>query len=147
MMDDYAAVGIIFRDTEGKPIKVFGQIICASTPIMAEYYAAILALHLAKKWIQRDIAIWFEVDSLQTATMLSSVMHYSSVPKGSWLVSMVHAFPDYRITHCYREANEAANWIAKFVSTQRVEFIWDWGMPFPIHFEKILLNDYVFKPP
>ncbi|KAG0466833.1 hypothetical protein HPP92_018413 [Vanilla planifolia] len=90
--DDSAAVGIIFRDEDGRPVKVIGNFIHVSNSFAAEYFAAIKALQIAHQWLQGKLAIWLESDSLQTVISLLHPHRPLKRPNGRGLAELMKTF-------------------------------------------------------
>ncbi|PKA46143.1 hypothetical protein AXF42_Ash015434 [Apostasia shenzhenica] len=137
-----AAIGALICNSEGQLLAAQGRSLSTQAVQPAELQAALLALELAKPWISKIQGIWLEGDSKLIIDQLQSALHWPESNSTDELrdpLNALFSFPYCKISHVYRQANEAAHYItsSSFVSN----ICWDNTMSLPTDFCAILLKN------
>ncbi|PKA49650.1 Putative ribonuclease H protein [Apostasia shenzhenica] len=139
-----AAAGAILRDCRGQLIQAFGCSLSTYAVDVAELYGAYLAIQLTKPWIGKLHGLWLEGDS-ETIILLNTALRHTDVQGSSStsaIIALLLSFPSIRISHVYRQANQAAHYITSASFTHNV--FWDRDISLPFDFSAILLQDCFF---
>ncbi|PKA58546.1 hypothetical protein AXF42_Ash008833 [Apostasia shenzhenica] len=101
---------------------------------------ALIAMTAARKWADTADEIWIEGDSAITIADLHRAARGHPPDKTTTQIAdLFCAFKAYRITHVYRVANRAADFVASFSCLDDTE--WRRGMSLPLDFCAILDED------
>ncbi|PKA50252.1 hypothetical protein AXF42_Ash017846 [Apostasia shenzhenica] len=120
-----------------KFLSVFGR---ANT---AEATGALIAMTAAQEWADTMDGIWIEGDSAITiADLHRTARGHPSDKTMAQIAEFFCAFKAYRISHVYRAANRAADFVASFSCFDDTE--WRRGMSLPLDFCAILNEDRTF---
>ncbi|XP_043717736.1 uncharacterized protein LOC122665651 [Telopea speciosissima] len=114
--------GGIFRNHFGTPIRCFASFQGVGTNFMAEMAASKVGIKEARELCISKL--WIESDSTATVTIILSRMIPWCLMQYWWSIS---PFPDsiqWRITHCYREANVAVDALANHAAKGEISSIW-----------------------
>lgn len=110
---DGAGFGGLFRDYKGDPICAYASKAPRDNIFLVELWAVWRGLVLALSL--KINAIWVESDSISVVNTINKNQPYGPKPisclKHIW--KMLKKFDKYRVTHSWREANRAADHVAK----------------------------------
>ena len=123
------SVACVCRDSVGRLLEGAARKVAASSPLMAESLALLEALtHFFPK---RHEALIIESDSLDLVKALQSPDHFSWEVHALVLKckDLLQSFSSIRITHCYREANFVADWVAKAHKNHYLPLNWVFSPP------------------
>ncbi|PKA62146.1 hypothetical protein AXF42_Ash015030 [Apostasia shenzhenica] len=109
----------------------------------AEATGALIAMTAAQEWADTIDGIWIEGDSAITiADLHRTARGHPSDKTMAQIAELFCAFKAYKISHVYRAANRAADFVASFSCFDDTE--WRRGMSLPLDFCAILNEDRTF---
>ncbi|KAK8643774.1 hypothetical protein V6N13_013053 [Hibiscus sabdariffa] len=127
--DGNSSIGGLFRDHKGEPLYAFFAKTLHQNTFVVELTAIWRGIHLALSLGIR--AIWIESDSLSAVKTING--DQSGGPTSGFYLSEIRKllanFESYRVTHSWREANKAADYVSRMdVGLEDVVF-WPPGFP------------------
>ncbi|PKA53843.1 Putative ribonuclease H protein [Apostasia shenzhenica] len=137
-----AAVGAIIRNSEGQFLGAKGSYLSTQATDITELHATLVAVELAKPWINRVQGVWLEGDSQRIVLQLQEAIYGTQQPSLAELsdaIPILLSFQFCKISHVYRQANMAADYITSFALSLDVN--WEWNTSLPSDFCAILLKD------
>ncbi|KAL0015728.1 hypothetical protein SO802_002797 [Lithocarpus litseifolius] len=121
--DHKAGGGGLVRDSEGQWVQGFARHIASTSILMVELWALRDGIHNAKNLHIHNLII--NMDSAEAIKLLSSSSNSNRLtpPLVNDCRATLQAFTQVQLTHCYREANGAANSLAKIGCAQLECFV------------------------
>ncbi len=130
-----AGCGIIIIDKNGYSYGAMAIPIGDQTNHIAEASATLHGLLFTKR--KNLEKIWLEGDSLNTIDYLNKVTTPSSTIHNIIFksINLINSFDECVITHNYRVANMAVDWVANMACKSHIKIVWHNGSdtPFPTH--------------
>ena len=113
VIDHKAGGGGLIYDFEGQWVQGFARHIGTTSVLMAELWALRDGIHMAKYLNIHNLAI--NVDSAEAINLLSSLCNSNRLtqPLVNDYRDIRQAFQQVHLLHCYKEANKAADSLAK----------------------------------
>ncbi|PKA54760.1 Putative ribonuclease H protein [Apostasia shenzhenica] len=138
-----AGAGGVVRDHCGNLLLAAGSKLYTQATLTAEVTGVLIALTAAQEWADTADGIWIEGDSAITIADLHRTARGHPPDRTMAQIStLFNAFKAHRISHVYRAANRAADFIASFSYLDNTE--WRRGMSLPLDFCAILNEDRTF---
>ncbi|KAL4332129.1 hypothetical protein GQ457_07G014660 [Hibiscus cannabinus] len=139
--DGNSSIGGLFRDYKGEPLCAFFAKTPYENTFVVELTAIWRGLHLALSLGIR--AIWIESDSLSAVkTINGDQPGRPKTTSGCYLTEireLLANFESYRVTHSWREANKAADYVSRIdVGLEDAVF---WPPDFPVMLHDIIMDD------
>ncbi|KAK8493133.1 hypothetical protein V6N12_033708 [Hibiscus sabdariffa] len=137
--DGNSSIGGLFRDYKGEPLCAFFAKTPHENTFVVELTAIWRGLHLALNLGIR--AIWIESDSLSAVKTINGDQP-GGLTSGCYLSEirkLLGNFEGYRVSHSWREANKAADYISRMdVGLKEAVF---WPLDFPDMLHDIIMDD------
>ena len=128
----HAGVGGLLGDSNGTWVQGFSKPLGTAMVLMAELWALREGLRMA-----RQLNIYYLMVNVDSSDVVKVYSSSSSSNRLTWpLVAecrdILQAFHQVQLSHCYREANHAADLVAKIGSSQREDFVYYVTPPFSL---------------
>ena len=127
-----AGGGGLLRDSNGAWVQGFSRLIGSSNVLLAELWALRDGLTMASNLNIEKLII--HMDASEVINLLSKPFSTNQLtqPIVTDCRSILQVFQEYRVQHCYRETNRAADLLANMGRCQDVQFISFVNPPFAV---------------
>nr|POE82088.1 putative ribonuclease h protein [Quercus suber] len=132
IINGHAGASGLLRDSNGTWVQGFSKPLGTAMVLMAELWALREGLRMA-----RQLNIYYLIVSVDSSDVVKLFSSSSSTNRLTWpLVAecrdILQAFQQVQLSHCFREANHAADLLAKIGSSQWEDFVYYVTPPFSL---------------